>query len=309
MVTDSPLSHGGFAATEQRAVGRFAPSPTGDLHFGSLLAAMASYCDAKQQGGQWLLRIDDIDGPRSVPGSADAIQRTLDMYGMEWDGPVQWQSQHLDQYRSSLNSLVEKQLIFACSCSRRSLPAGQIYPGNCRNNILTHNEHRDSYCIDDHALRITLTGTLHFQDKVQGTQAIHLDDHVGDVIVWRRDKLVAYALACAVDDAQSVSHVVRGADLLNNTSAQIAIMRALDLPIPEYAHIPVAIDGNGDKLSKHSKAQPISSRSPVPVLIQAWNFLGQVLLEAESVSDFWAQAIKLWQIDKVPNAMRMCCEP
>ena len=270
---------------------------------------MASYCDAKQQGGRWLLRIDDIDGPRSVPGSADAIQRTLDLYGMEWDGPVQWQSQHLDRYRSSLASLVKKRLIFACSCSRRSLPSGQIYPGNCRNNLLTHDEHCNNYCIADHALRIALTGSLSFQDKVQGAQPINLDEHVGDIIVWRRDKLVAYALACAVDDAQSVSHVVRGADLLNNTSAQIAIMRALNLPVPEYAHIPVAIDSNGDKLSKHSKAQPISSQATVPVLIQAWNFLGQVLLDAESVSDFWAQAIKLWQIEKVPNAMRMCCEP
>ena len=176
-------------------------------------------------------------------------------------------------------------------------------------NILAHDEQSTDYFIADHALRIALTGSLQFHDKVQGAQSIHLDEHVGDIIIWRRDNLVAYALACAVDDAQSVSHVVRGADLLYNTSAQIAIMQALNLPIPAYAHIPVAIDSNGDKLSKHSKAQPISSQATVPVLIQAWNFLGQVLLEAESVSDFWAQAIRLWQIEKVPNTMRMRCEP
>ncbi len=270
---------------------------------------MASYCDVKQQDGRWLLRIDDIDGPRSVPGSADAIQRTLEVFGLEWDGPVQWQSQHLDRYRSSLDELVKKALVFACNCSRRSLPSGQIYPGNCRNNILTRDQQSNDYMVPDHALRIALTGQLYFQDKVQGTQSTQLEEQVGDIIIWRRDKLVAYALACAVDDAQSVSHVVRGADLLSNTSAQIAIMRALNLPIPRYAHIPVAIDSNGDKLSKHSKAQPISSLAALPVLIQAWNFLGQAMIEAESVSNFWAQAIKLWQIEKVPNTMRMCCEP
>lgn len=270
---------------------------------------MASYCDIKQRGGRWLLRIDDIDGPRSVPGSADAIQKTLEVFGMEWDGPVQWQSQHLERYRSSLDSLVEKSLIFACNCSRRSLPSGQVYPGNCRHNILAHNKQSNDYLVADHALRISLAGPLNFEDSVQGAQSIQLDQQVGDIIIWRRDELVAYALACAVDDAQSVSHVVRGADLLSNTSAQIAIMRALNLPIPEYAHIPVAIDSNGDKLSKHSKAQAISTQASVPILIQAWNFLGQVMLEAESVSEFWDQATRLWQIEKVPNTMRMCCEP
>ncbi|MFK8077292.1 MAG: tRNA glutamyl-Q(34) synthetase GluQRS [Granulosicoccus sp.] len=309
MFKDSPLSDGGPGSNQHRAVGRFAPSPTGDLHFGSLLAAMASYCDVKQQDGRWLLRIDDIDGPRSVSGSADAIQHTLDIYGMEWDGPVQWQSQHIDRYQSSLDKLVKKNLIFACNCSRRSLPSGQIYPGSCRNNILTHNQQSNDYCVPDHALRIALTGQLNFQDKVQGSQSVQLEEQVGDIIVWRRDKLVAYALACAIDDALSVSHVVRGADLLSNTSAQIAIMRALKLPIPEYAHIPVAIDSNGDKLSKHSKARPISSQAALPALVQAWNFLGQTKIDAESIPDFWAQAIKLWQIERVPNAMRMCCEP
>lgn len=266
---------------------------------------MASYCEARQRGGKWLLRIDDIDGPRSVPGSADAIQKTLETYGFQWDGPVQWQSQHIDRYHSALNTLVKNKRVFACSCSRRSLPSGEIYPGKCRGNILEHHEEDNDYFVADHALRIHLNGSLKFEDIVQGRQSILLHEDVGDIIVWRRDNLVAYALACAVDDAHSASHVVRGADLLGNTSAQIAIMRALDLPVPEYAHIPVAIDSNGDKLSKHSKAQAISAQETVPVLLQAWNFLAQSPLDAVSVSDFWSQALNLWQLHRVPRDPRL----
>ncbi|MFT5045989.1 MAG: glutamyl-Q tRNA(Asp) synthetase [Porticoccaceae bacterium] len=282
-------------------VGRFAPSPTGDLHFGSLLAAMASYCDTKSQYGLWLLRMDDIDGPRSVPGSADVIQQTLEQYGFSWDGPVQWQSKRVDRYQHAVAELVARQRVFACKCSRRTLPLGKIYPGSCRVNTVAIKSPPTDYYRADHSLRCTLSGQLKFTDAVQGVQNIILEKDVGDIIIWRRDNLVAYVLACAVDDAENVSHVVRGADLLGNTAAQIAIMQALDLPVPRYAHIPVAIDANGDKLSKHSKAQSLASMQPLPMLLSAWQVLGQAELQATSITDFWKQAITNWQTPCVPG--------
>ena len=288
-----------------KPIGRFAPSPTGDLHFGSLLAALASYCAAKSLSGSWLLRIDDIDGPRSVAGSADAIQRTLEQYGFEWDGAVQWQSEQHERYQQALAELGNRQLIFHCGCSRKILPPGEIYPGNCRLNTVAVQSQPADYHRAEHALRCRLEGQLNFNDAIQGEQTLTLENDVGDIIVWRRDKLVAYALACAVDDAENVSHVVRGADLLGNTAAQIALMKSLGLPVPEYAHIPVAIDANGDKLSKHSKAQPVSALPPLPTLLKAWNILGQTNIHPSSVSDFWMQATTHWQISSVPRVHRL----
>jgi len=284
--------------------GRFAPSPTGDLHFGSLLAALASYCDIKQQGGKWLLRIDDIDAPRSTPGSPDAIQRSLEQFGFEWDGPVQWQSQHAERYHQALSALIELQLIFNCNCSRRSLPAGKPYPGLCRSKVVRFQAERSHYEAEDVAFRCRLNGCISFVDGVQGLQSIDLGNSVGDIIVWRRDGLVSYSLACAIDDADTSSHVVRGADLLESTSAQIAIMSALGMQPPSYAHIPVAVDNNGDKLSKHSKAQPITDLNPLPTLLQAWRFLGQDAIYAESLSEFWEQAIQAWNLPSVPDDSR-----
>ena len=240
--------------------GRFAPSPTGELHFGSLLAALASYCDIKHRGGAWHLRIDDIDQPRAVAGSADAIQRSLQRLGFEWDGPVLWQSTRLDHYRDHLAALVDQGKIFACNCSRRFLPSGEPYPGRCRDKRIVAVAAPDAassakvngdgnatpdYTVPDHALRMHLTGELTFNDAVQGTQHVDLANAVGDCIIWRRDGLVSYSLACAVDDAEQASHVVRGADLLESTGTQLAIMQALGLQAPHYAHIPVAVDSRG----------------------------------------------------------------
>lgn len=277
-------------------VGRFAPSPTGDLHFGSLLAALASYCDIKQRGGLWQLRIDDIDGPRSTPGSADSIQRTLENQGFEWDGPVLWQGSRLERYRAALNLLIDKELIFACNCSRRTLPRGKPYPGRCRQHLVT--EHAP---VPDHALRMRMLGKIAFTDAIQGLQQFDLAHDVGDSIVWRRDQLVSYALACAVDDADHVTHVVRGADLLEGTGAQLAIIKALDLTPPEYAHLPVALDANGDKLSKHSHARAIDDSDPVTILLQAWQALGQTRFPANTLQEFWNQAIAQWQMSRVPR--------
>lgn len=281
----------------QAPVGRFAPSPTGELHFGSLLAALASYCEIRSKGGSWVLRIDDIDPPRSVAGSSAAIQRTLEYYGFEWDGPVQWQSQHQARYHDALAELIEQRRIFECGCSRRQLPTGKVYPGTCRGNIVNATDP----IVDDKALRVHLTGRQMLEDIVQGSVHFDLPIDCGDTVLWRRDGLVSYQLACAVDDAMTVSEVVRGADLLQNTGIQVAIMQYLHLPVPEYAHIPVAIDSNGDKLSKHSQAKPIITSEPVACLQRAWSFLGQNTLKAHTVDDFWASAILAWDISRVPR--------
>ena len=266
---------------------------------------MASYCDSKNQNGLWSLRIDDIDGPRSVPGSADAIQRTLEQFGFQWDGATQWQSERLERYLTALHELAHRQLIFHCSCSRRSLPSGEIYPGNCRHDIAKVLDPPADYHRAEHSLRCKLLGQLSFNDAIQGKQHIALERDVGDIIIWRRDNLVSYALACAIDDAENVSHVVRGADLLSSTAAQIAVMQALQLPVPHYAHIPVAIDANGDKLSKHSNAEPVSSTQPLETLHNAWQVLGQTDIEASSITDFWNQAIGHWQMARVPCVQRV----
>lgn len=282
-------------------VGRFAPSPTGDLHFGSLLAAMASYCEIRCQQGRWLLRIDDIDGPRSVPGSAEAIQRTLELYGFSWDGPVNWQSQHQPRYEEALAELIDQGKVYSCGCSRRMMPANGIYPGTCRSRRRTSMDDVQP----DTALRMMVSGSQTIQDRIQGQLTFDLPQVCGDIIIWRRDELVSYALACAVDDATDASEVVRGADLLDSTGAQLAIMQYLDLAVPAYAHIPIAIDANHDKLSKHSKAKAISSLPPVPTLLQAWRFLGQDGFDPTSLSEFWNHAFDLWDMNKVPRRLKL----
>lgn len=285
---------------ELSLAGRFAPSPTGDLHFGSLLAAMASYCEARSKGALWHLRIDDIDGPRSVAGSALRIQESLQRYGLSWDDEVHWQSKHYERYRNALYQLIEQGLIFRCSCSRRSLPSGKPYPGTCRANLLRTADEP----VEDCALRLIAPASLSFHDAVQGRQNINLAATMGDVIVWRRDKLVSYTLACALDDATDVTEVVRGADLLPSTAAQIAIMDYLLLPKPDYAHIPVAVDANNDKLSKHSQAASIDSMNTLNTLRRAWRFLSQPANDAQSIADFWHVAVETWQMQRIPSLLR-----
>lgn len=291
--------------TAAHTIGRFAPSPTGHLHFGSLLAAMASYCDVRSHNGQWLLRIDDIDGPRSVAGSADAIQTTLDTYGFEWDGPVAWQSQRMEIYRTALDALIKQQLVFDCTCSRRTLPSGQTYPGHCRQNSTRNAKDLSFGKPADHALRMRMNGHVALDDAVQGHFSVDLAQNVGDIIIWRRDGLVSYSLACAVDDGTDVTQVLRGADLLESTAAQVGIMQALSLQPPTYAHLPVVIDENGDKLSKHSKARAINELDPLTTLLHAWRFLGQSSFVPESIAEFWTHAPLLWKLQNVPNQKRL----
>lgn len=281
--------------------GRFAPSPTGDLHFGSLLAAVASYSEARSKNALWHLRIDDIDKPRSVPGSALRIQDSLRRYGLHWDGDVQWQSERNTRYRQALERLIKRGLVFSCGCSRRSLPASQIYPGTCRDNRVRSIDEP----VIDRALRLVLPDSIDFDDGVQGKQTIELSADVGDVVIWRRDKLVSYTLACAVDDTTDCTEVVRGADLLKSTAAQLAVMHYLASDAPRYAHIPVAVDPNNDKLSKHSNAAAIDNMDPVQTLHRAWHFLGQPGFAASSIDDFWSTAKPLWQLQRVPRSQRL----
>ncbi|MGE0080848.1 MAG: tRNA glutamyl-Q(34) synthetase GluQRS [Thiohalomonadaceae bacterium] len=288
-------------------VGRFAPSPTGPLHFGSLVAATGSFLRARAMGGRWLVRVEDIDPPREVPGAADAILRALEAFGLEWDGPVLYQSSRLDAYREALDALLTGGLAFACTCSRKDIaqlagPSG-VYPGTCRR--------RRGLPRAAHAIRVAVGETVvEFDDLLQGPQRQDLAREVGDFVVRRADGLFAYQLAVVVDDAfQGVTEVVRGADLLDSTPRQIHLQRLLGLPTPGYLHLPVAVDAAGQKLSKQTHAAPLDPARPLPAIAQALRFLGLApgpeLLEADPAAA-WAWAIARFRLDHLP---RRCTLP
>jgi glutamyl-Q tRNA(Asp) synthetase len=228
--------------------GRFAPSPTGPLHFGSLVAALGSYLDAKAHGGEWLVRMEDIDTPRVVPGAADDILRTLERFGFEWDGPVLYQSSRMEAYEEALATLRRRDLVFPCSCSRKDV--GDLpYPGTCRQGAKGD---RSSW-----RLRVE-SGLVEFEDRRLGLQRQNVLDHVGDFPLKRADGLFTYQMAVVVDDAfQKVTDVVRGEDLLDSTSRQILLQRALGLPEARYLHLPVVLNSDGQKLSKQTGAVPL----------------------------------------------------
>ena len=281
--------------------GRFAPSPTGPLHFGSLIAALASYCDAAAAGGLWLVRIEDVDEPRSRESAAGNILRTLEAYGFQWDGEVVRQSARAALYQAALDCLVAEGRAYACACSRKELETAaigaggeRVYPGTCRAGALPGREAR--------AWRMRVSDeAVAFRDRLQGLQEQRLERDIGDFIVKRADGMFAYQLAVVVDDAeQCITHVVRGADLLASTPRQIWLQQALKLPTPQYLHHPVAILGSGDKLSKQTGAVPLPP-APLPSLLRAWSFLGQDPPEAPvSVRDFWAWARSSWNTARLP---------
>ncbi len=285
-----------------RYIGRFAPSPTGPLHFGSLVAAMASYLQARSRGGQWLLRIEDIDPPREVGGAAESIIRSLENLGFEWDQSITWQHSNLARYRELLDELHSQKMLYACCCSRRQLAATRVsgvargvYPGTCRERSLN---------FAGNSLRIRVAGDIQFKDAIQGVISEFLPRETGDFIVKRRDGLIAYQLAVIVDDAdQQVSEVVRGADLLDNTARQIFLLHRLNLAIPDYCHLPVAVDAKGIKLSKQTHANPVDNLTPVDALLAGWQFLGQHrgTLQIDSVEDFWRWAVPSWSLANVPR--------
>ncbi len=285
--------------------GRFAPSPTGLLHFGSLIAAVGSYLEARKHHGEWLLRMEDLDPPREMPGAASAILQTLEAFGFEWDGPVLYQSTRHAAYDAALESLKQHRWLYPCGCSRKEIAdagltgtEGVIYPGTCRNGLAAGKTAR--------AWRIRVEDTaISFDDAVQGHISQNLARDIGDFILKRADGLYAYQLAVVVDDAmQGITHVVRGADLLDSTPRQIHLQRLLDLPTPHYAHLPVAVNEAGEKLSKQTLATPLDLEQPAPALWQALEFLGQhppAALRSSDTPALWAWAHRHWDMGAIPH--------
>jgi len=295
-------------AEAPRYRGRFAPSPTGPLHFGSLVAALASCCDARAAGGEWSVRIEDVDTPRSRDRIADKMLATLEAYGFEWDGEVVRQSKRAALYQAALDSLAARGQIFACACTRRELetaPFGVVgerrYRGTCRNGVAPGRKGR--------AWRLIVTDQpIGFHDRLQGWQEQHLDRDIGDFIVKRADGVFAYQLAVVVDDAaQCITHVVRGADLLASTPRQVWLQRQLGVPTPSYLHHPVAILPTGEKLSKQTGAQPLDDADPLPALVRAWDFLAQPQPPAApaSVTEFWQWARSAWAPTALPPVLML----
>jgi glutamyl-Q tRNA(Asp) synthetase len=283
--------------------GRFAPSPTGPLHFGSLVAALASYLDARARNGEWLVRIEDVDQSRVIAGAADDILRALDRFGFEWDGAVACQSRRTALYESALDALRRLGAAYDCACSRRDVARsgrvgaeGPVYPGTCRRGL--------PHDAAPRAVRVhTHDDPIEFVDRVYGRQSARLESTLGDFVVRRADGFFAYQLAVVVDDAeQGATHVVRGADLLSSTPRQVYLQGLLGLPTPEYAHVPVVLGADGRKLSKRDLAHPVDPHDPLPALLAAWQFLGQAeeVVQAASLADFWAFAIAQWELGRVP---------
>lgn len=282
--------------------GRFAPSPTGALHFGSLVAALASWLDARAAGGRWSVRIEDVDAPRTVPGAADAILRALAACGLEWDGEVAWQSRRSARYDAALERLRASGRVYRCRCSRREVAdsalrgiEGAVYPGTCRDLALA----ADAPCAE--RLRVE-RGTVEFEDRVQGRIAQDVAQAVGDFVLRRRDGLHAYQLAVVVDDAeQGITDVVRGADLLASTPRQILLQRALGYATPRYLHFPVATDANGEKLSKQTRAPALDGDSAAASLRGALEFLGQPAPRGAAPRELLAEAVRRWDPERIPR--------
>ncbi len=283
--------------------GRFAPSPTGPLHFGSMVAAIGSYLDAKHHHGIWLLRMEDLDTPRCVPDAADDILRTLEAFGLHSDEPVLYQSQRTAAYEEALHKLQASGAVYPCCCTRKEIAdsalngiEGPVYPGSCRNGIPAGREGR--------AWRVrTNNGPVEFDDALQGHITQHLENEIGDFVVKRADGLFAYQLAVVVDDAyQGITHVVRGADLLASTPRQIHLQRLLNLPTPHYMHLPIAVNEAGEKLGKQTLAAPVDVLHPVASLLRVLDFLQQrppAELAGGNVRTVLDWAIQNWNAEKL----------
>lgn len=284
--------------------GRFAPSPTGPLHFGSLIAAVGSFLQARSQQGEWLVRMEDLDPPREVQGAADDILRTLEALGLQWDGAIMYQSQRADAYEAALDQLAQQQHSYVCTCSRKDIEEtasagaeGHIYPGTCRTASVI--------ATGEYALRVkTRNETTCFHDAWQGAQQQNLSSETGDFVIKRKDGLYAYQLAVVVDDAaQGITEVVRGSDLLVSTLRQIYLQQLLGYTTPCYAHLPIAVTAQQEKLSKQTHAPAVDPHHAVPLLIRVLDFLHQpvdpVLADA-SLDEFWAWAIRNWQPARIP---------
>lgn len=280
--------------------GRFAPTPSGPLHFGSLVAALASYLDARSHQGEWLVRIEDVDPPRAVAGSAAAILHALERHGFEWDGEVLYQGGRLEVYLEALGRLMDAGRVYSCTCTRKQIAEsgvmgvdGPVYPRSCRGR--SH--------VEVGALRFALDPQrVVFQDALLGWVACDVDAECGDFVLRRADGVFSYQLAVVVDDAaQGISHVVRGADLLASTPRQIVLQQALGYATPLYMHVPVVLDGQGCKLSKQTLAAPLDDQAPLSALRQAGRFLGLPEIgRAVSARAWMAEAVGLWDAAVLP---------
>lgn len=285
--------------------GRFAPSPTGPLHFGSLVAAVGSFLDARARQGEWLIRMEDLDPPREIAGAADSILRALEAHGLHWDSEVLYQSTRHARYREILAQLEHDGWLYPCACSRsdiqRARPAGKptgFYPGTCREGLAPGREPR--------SVRVrTMDTGIAFKDRLQGPQQERLPDTCGDYVLQRADGLFAYQLAVVVDDQdQGVTDVVRGADLLDSTGRQIYLQQLLAFNTPTYLHLPVAVNAAGEKLSKQTHAPPLQLNQPGPALCEALRFLGQAPpagLNAEPVDTILQWATAHWHTATLPR--------
>jgi len=287
--------------TNQKVIGRFAPSPTGPLHFGSLIAALASYLDARSRNGAWLVRMEDLDPPREKTGAADLILKTLDAFGLNWDDEVIYQSHRSGHYEKAINTIFAKGLAYYCTCSRKEVfdnnqsRSGKIYPQTCRQHVLPR---------DNAAIRVmTLAEKIIVRDRLQGTSSTDMEQEIGDFVVRRKDKLFAYHLAVVVDDAaQNITDVVRGADLLDSTPCQVYLQRMLALPTPNYLHVPLAVDAAGTKLSKQTLAVPVNPENVEPTLLKALRFLNQALPphpDRRNREEILRWAIEHWNPDTI----------
>jgi glutamyl-Q tRNA(Asp) synthetase len=280
--------------------GRFAPTPSGPLHFGSLVAALASFLEARSCGGEWLLRIEDVDPPRVAAGASGSILRTLAAHGFEWDGDVLYQSRRGEAYQDALARLIDASRIYACVCSRKRLAEqsepgadGLVYPATCRG--------RDVDAAG--ALRFLLTEQrVVFHDALLGQVACNVTQECGDFVLKRADGVFTYQIAVVVDDAaQAITHVVRGADLLASTPRQILLQQALGYPTPVYMHLPVVLDSQGLKLSKQTLAAPLDDADPLPALRLAGRFLGLPELGHVGNACTWLNmAIRVWPEAAIP---------
>lgn len=290
--------------------GRFAPSPTGPLHIGSLVSALASYLEASVHKGEWLVRIEDLDPPREMPGASDLILHTLEIYGFEWDGSVCYQSQRGELYESVLQDLKREGYSYPCACSRTDIAQAlgtftgpQRYPGTCRQGISRGRKPR--------ALRLrTESRVICFDDAIQGPYEQNVYTEVGDFVIKRADGQIAYQLAVVVDDhAQDITDVVRGSDLLSSTPRQIYLQNLLSLPTPSYAHVAVITNSRGEKLSKQTRARPLDLEHPQIALVEALDYLGQnpmYELRNSSVHEIWQWAFANWHVENVVKQETIC---
>lgn len=287
-------------------VGRFAPSPTGPLHFGSLIAAVASYCDAKSNNGKWLVRMEDIDKSREAAGAASDILRTLEAFGFEWADAIIYQSHRTEIYENALQTLKNQGMIYPCTCSRKEIAdsaisngiEGAIYPKTCLRHALKPNTNA--------AYRVAvLDKNISFLDGIQGEITQNLAYDVGDFVLKRADGLFTYQLAVVADDAaQGTTHVVRGADLLNSTPRQLYLQQLLGFVPPNYTHVPLATNNAGEKLSKQTLAEAITINNASALIFDALEFLGQqppATIKNATLGEMWHWAIENWQILHVPK--------